>query len=72
MISSIHGQLNAYVVVIVLLAIVMGAYGVMNLNAAFKVPNNRVDIERSDKFIVGVFNIIISAAALFLVLLASR
>ncbi|MDN3550330.1 hypothetical protein [Mucilaginibacter aquaedulcis] len=72
MISNIHGQLNAYVVVIVLLAIVMGGYGFLNLSTAFKVPNSRVDIERSDKFVIGVFNIIISAGALFLVLLASR
>ena len=72
MISSIHSQLNAYVVVIVLLAIGIGAYGFMNLSAAFKVPNYRADIERSDKFVIGFFNVIVSVIALFLVLLAAR
>ena len=72
MISSIHSQLNAYVVVIVLLAIGIGAYGFMNLSAAFKVPNYRADIEQSDKFVIGFFNIIISVVALFVVWLASR
>ena len=72
MINSIHNQLSAYVVVIVLLAIGIGAYGLMNLSAAFKVPNHRADIEQSDKFVIGLFNIIISVVALFLVWLASK
>jgi hypothetical protein len=72
MISSVHSQLNAYVVVIVLLAIGIGIYGLMNLSAAFKIPNYRADIEQSDKFVIGFFNVVISAVALFFVWLVVR
>lgn len=72
MISSIHSQFNPYVAVIVLLAIGIGAYGLMNLSAAFKIPNYRADIEQSDKFVIGFFNVIVSVIALFLIWLAAR
>ena len=65
-VGSPHGLSNIYLVIILLLAMGSCTFGLVNLSsAAFRIPDYQSDIEQSDRFVIGLFNVVISVVAIY-------